>query len=76
MVKPPQKPVAKNNVTSLFILEYLLAEANINPIKNDPKILAIKVPKGNEVIKLDLLIKKRNILPNPPPRKTNNNAFI
>lgn len=48
VVKPPQKPVANNNLNSGERMLPLLPNPKMMPIIKQPKILTPKVPKGIE----------------------------
>lgn len=78
VVKPPQKPVAKNSVEFWDNRLLLADKPKIRPIRRQPIIFTKKVPKkkfGNKGFKGFEMAYLRT-LPNPPPKKTRMACFI
>ena len=78
VVNPPQKPVDSSKIW-FWVRKLLFAEKpNIIPIRKQPIILTIKVPKKKywKWLLNDLEIIYLSKLPKPPPKKTSNNCFI
>ena len=79
VVKPPQIPVARNNLYSSVNQSNLSGSVRNIPMRKHPMIFTKKVEYGNGLLihpVNDLLTKYRNALPIPPPRKTKITSFI
>lgn len=74
-MNPPQNPVTVNKYIQEYDSGILEDQANKIPIKNEPKTLTINVDKGKSKMTLRWT-KYLTTLPNPPPKPTNNSAFI
>lgn len=75
VVKPPQIPVAKNNL-QLVSKEGLRRETAItNPMINEPMMFTSKVANGKWLFFIQRAVNDRSILPAAPPKPTSRRFF-
>lgn len=70
VVKPPHRPVAKNNFQVAARFSFLMLNPKNKPMAKQPTRLTSNVPVGKILLLMPRLIPYRSILPIAPPRPT------